>query len=677
MEHHNHTNHEHAMNHVHTHDNQSVPAHVDHHAMMMTDFKQRFLISSLVSLPLVALSPFVHFPGDSLVWLALSTFIFFYGGKPFFTHGWQELQNKRPGMMTLVVLAITVSYGYSVAVVLGLPGMPFFWELCTLIDVMLLGHWLEMRSIAGASQALEKLAQLLPAVAHVVVNETATKDVVIDDVQTGMTIIVLPGEKIPVDGKILKGKSDINQAMITGESVPLFKTVGDSILAGSINGNGPLTVRVERTKGSTYIAQIIDLVQKVLASKSQMQGLADKAALILTIIAIIAGMSTLIVWLLLGNLSFALERMVTVMVITCPHALGLAIPLVTMQLTTLAARNGLLIRNRTAFENARSIQTLIFDKTGTLTEGVFEITALIPVGGETEDELLVQAASIESYAQHAIARALVQEAKKRTLSLREVVNGATAPGKGASGFINNEELFLGNEMYMKDQGFDVHQNRDLQTNVQALMHEGNVVIYMANTKGIIAIIAAADRVREEAYAVCKQLKEMNISVGMITGDNKNTAQAIARKLGIEQVLADVLPHQKAAEIEKLRKTGHIVSMVGDGINDAPALAAADIGIAIGAGTDVAVETADIILIHSNLTNVVDSILLSRLARRKMVENLLWATGYNIFAIPVAAGVLYSSGVSISPAVGAFLMTASTLIVALNARFISYKSLANE
>lgn len=668
--------HNHVNNHMHAEHNHvqhGASAAIDHHVMMMTDFKQRFIISSLVSLPLILLSPFIQFSGDSFVWLALSTFIFFYGGKPFFIHGWSEIKNKQPGMMTLVVLAITVSYGYSVAVVLGLPGMPFFWELCTLIDVMLLGHWLEMRSIAGASQALEKLAQLLPAIAHVAVNETATKDVVIDAVQTGMTIIVLPGEKIPVDGTILKGQSAINQAMITGESVPLFKTVGDSILAGSINGNGPLTVRVERTKSTTYIAQIIDLVQKVLASKSQMQGLADKAALLLTIIAIITGFSTLAVWLILGSASFALERMVTVMVITCPHALGLAIPLVTMQLTTLAARHGLLIRNRTAFENARSIQTLIFDKTGTLTEGVFEITALIPVGGEAEDELLAQAASIESYAQHAIARALVQEAKKRKLALQEVANGATVPGKGASGFIHNEELFLGNEMYMKDQGFDVHQNSDLQTNVQVLMNEGNVVIYMANTQGIIAIIAAADRVREEAYAVCKQLKEMNIVVGMITGDNKNTAQAIARKLGIEQVLADVLPHQKAAEIENVRKTGRIVAMVGDGINDAPALAAADIGIAIGAGTDVAVETADIVLIRSNLNNVIDSIELSRLARRKMIENLVWATGYNIFAIPVAAGVLYSYGISISPAVGAFLMTASTLIVALNARFISYKS----
>jgi Cu2+-exporting ATPase len=661
------------MNHTSAHC--GAPSSIDHQAMMMADFKQRFIISSLVSLPLVILSPFIQFPGDNLVWLALSTFIFFYGGKPFFTHGWSEIKNKRPGMMTLVVMAITVSYGYSVAIVLGLPGMSFFWELCTLIDVMLLGHWLEMRSIAGASKALEKLAQLLPAVAHVV-NETGTKDVAIDAVQTGMIIIVLPGEKIPVDGKITKGQSAINQAMITGESVPLFKTIGDSVLAGSINGNGPLTVRVERTKGSTYIAQIIDLVQKVLASKSQMQGLADKAALFLTIIAIIAGFTTLIVWLMLGSVAFALERMVTVMVITCPHALGLAIPLVTMQLTTLAARNGLLIRNRTAFENARSIQTLIFDKTGTLTEGVFEITALVPFSGEAEDELLVQAASIESYAQHAIARALVQEAKKRILSLREVVNGVTVPGKGASGLIGDKELFLGNEMYMRDQGFDVHQDANLESKVQALMHEGNVVIYMANAQGIIAIIAAADRIREEAYAVCKQLKDMHIVVGMITGDNKNTAQAIARKLGIDQVLADVLPHQKAAEIEKLRKTGRIVAMVGDGINDAPALAAADIGIAIGAGTDVAVETADIILIHSNLLNVVDSILLSRLARRKMVENLLWATGYNIIAIPLAAGVLYSYGISISPAVGAFLMTASTLIVALNARFISYKSLTS-
>jgi Cu2+-exporting ATPase len=646
----------------------------DHQVMMMHDFKQRFIVSTLVSLPLVVLSPLLQFPGDNFVWLALSTFIFFYGGKPFFTHGWSELQHKRPGMMTLVVVAITVSYGYSLAVVAGLPGMPFFWELCTLIDVMLLGHWLELRSVAGASQALEKLAQLLPAVAHVAVNETTMKDIAIDALQMGMTIIVLPGEKIPVDGTILKGQSDINQAMITGESVPLFKTVGDRILAGSLNGNGPLTVRVERTKDTTYIAQIITLVQKVMASKSQMQGLADQAALFLTIIAIVVGISTLIVWLTLGTVAFALERMVTVMVIACPHALGLAIPLVTMQLTTLAARHGLLIRNRTSFEEARLIQTRIFDKTGTLTQGVFEITALVPLENQSADELLVQAASIEAHAQHPIAQALVRQAQQKKLSLRTVAHEVTVPGKGTSGWVDEQELFLGNAMYMKEQGFDLQHNASIQAKVQKLMDEGNVVIYMAHKQGIIAIIAAADHVREEAYAVCKELKEMHIAVGMITGDNKQTAQAIARKLGIEQVLAEVLPHQKAAEIEKLRQSGRIVAMVGDGINDAPALAAADIGIAIGAGTDVAVETADIILVQSNLNNVIDSILLSRLARRKMIENLLWATGYNIVALPVAAGVFSAYGISISPAVGAFLMTASTLIVALNARFISYKRL---
>lgn len=659
-----HHGHNHAMHH-------GEASSADHHLLMIQDFKKRFVVSTIMSLPLIV-APFIHFDGDVFIWLALSTFVFFYGGKPFFVHAWSEMLRRQPGMMVLIALAISVSYGYSVAVVFGLPGMMFFGELCTLIDIMLLGHWLEMRSVAGASKALATLAQLLPSRAHVLVNETAMKEFSITELQEGMHIVVLPGEKIPADGVIIKGQSAVDQALITGESIPVFKKIDDTVLAGSINGDGPLTLRIERVKNNTYIARIIDLVQRVLASKSPMQDLADKAAVVLTFVALFGGLTTFFVWLKLGSLSVALERMVTLMVTACPHALGLAIPLVIVRLTTLAAQNGLLIRNRTAFEKMRSVQTIIFDKTGTLTEGKLELTTLIPVGQGTENDLLATAASIEAYAQHAMAKALVQEAHNRKLPLYEVTRAMTVPGKGASGIVRGEEFFVGNELYMKEKGFAI--THDFEQQVIKLTTSGSLVIYLADKHGIKAIIAASDRVRKEAYEVCDRLKKMHITVGMITGDNKNTAQAIAAQLGVETVLADVLPHEKAAEIEKLRQAGHIVAMVGDGINDAPALAAADIGIAIGAGTDVAIETADIVLIRSNLRAVLDAVALSRLSWRKMLENVFWATGYNVIALPLAAGALYAYGVSFSPAIGAFVMSMSTIVVALNARFISYKKI---
>lgn len=646
--------------------------HHDHHQMMIADFKKRFIISTIISLPLIIVAPFVQFTGDRFVWLLLATIIFVYGGKPFLQNGLQELRNRRPGMMTLVGLAITISYCYSFAVVFGLQGMLFFWELATLIDIMLLGHWLEMRSVAYASRALEKLASLLPSRVHAV-TDTGIQDISITDITQKMLIIVLPGEKVPADGIVIEGQSEINQAFITGESTPVFVSDGAMVLAGSINGNGALTIRIERAHHKTYIAQIIQLVQKVMASKSQMQDLADTAAFWLTIIALIAGITTFLAWLYFNTFSFALERMVTVMVIVCPHALGLAIPLVTMQLTTVAAQHGLLIRNRTAFEHARMLDLIVFDKTGTLTKGILAITDIISLSQETEQNILIQAASIEAYGQHAIAQALLRECKNKNLALLPVSQSQTVPGKGASGTIQGKILFLGNESYMQDQGFSLSSRA--QTIVEQLRNEGKISVFMADDTNILAIIAAADTIRDEAYETCNTLRDMNISLAIITGDHKNTASAIAQKLQIQQVLAEVLPDQKSHEIEKLRKEGHIVAMVGDGINDAPALAAADVGIAIGAGTDIALETADIILIRSNLLQVLDVIELSRLTRKKMVQNLLWATGYNIIVLPIAAGALYRYGIVISPAIGALMMSLSTIIVALNARFLTYKKLS--
>ncbi len=652
--------------------------HAAHHAHMVEDFKKRFWVSLIATIPVLILSPMIQsffrysigFFGDKFVLLALSTFIFFYGGWPFLKGLFDELKKKQPGMMTLIGLAITVAYVYSATVVLGLKGKVFFWEIVTLIDVMLLGHWIEMRSIMGASRALEELAKLMPSEAHFIAKTGTVKEVKIEDLKKDDWVLVKPGEKIPVDGVIIEGESEVNQAMITGESKPVEKKQEDKVIGGSVNGNGSLTVKVAKTGKDSYISQVVELVRRASESKSRSQDLANKAAFWLTMIAITAGAATLISWLILGReFVFALERMVTVMVITCPHALGLAVPLVAAVITGLSAKNGLLIRNRTQFENAQKLDMVVFDKTGTLTKGEFGVTDLISLGDWTEDELLGKVASVEAESEHTIAEGIVKKANERNLALSKVAKFEAFPGKGARALLDGEEIYVGNQGVLEKAGIKSDQAK---TKMDEIAAQGKTIVFAVSKGRVQGIIGLADMIREESREAIKKLKEIGLEIAMITGDNQVTAKYVAEELGLDAFFAEVLPDQKSEKIRELQGQGKSVAMVGDGVNDAPALAQADVGIAIGAGTDVAVETADVILVENDPRDVIDIISLSRVTRKKMLQNLGWATGYNVLAIPLAAGILYNYGVILPPAVGALVMSLSTVIVAANARLISYK-----
>jgi Cu2+-exporting ATPase len=651
--------------------------HDHHHADMVSDFKIRFWISLVVTIPVLALSPLIQsffgyslaFPADKYVLLALSSFIYFYGGWPFLTGLVSEFRNKRPGMMTLVGLAITIAYVYSAVVVFGVPGKVFFWELVTLIDVMLLGHWIEMRSVMSASNALQELVKLLPSRAHRISDSEAIVDVKIGALQPNDRILVKPGEKIPVDGQIIEGESDINEAMVTGESKPVNKKVGDQVIGGSVNGEATIKIKVTKIGKDSYLSQVIELVKHASESKSRAQGLADKAAFWLTITAISVGIITLSIWLVAGRtFVFSLERMVTVMVITCPHALGLAIPLVIAIITTLSAKRGLLIRNRTQFENARNLDVIVLDKTGTLTKGEFGVSNIITVRDWNQDELLAKAASIEQESEHTIAQGIVNAAKEKQLKLLSVKSFKAIPGKGAKATIDNAEIYVGNKHILEINEID---DKKILRMSDKLAEQGKTAIFVIANGKVQGIIALEDIIREESKQAIEQLKKLNLKVAMITGDKQETARYVAQKLELDEYFAEVLPDKKSEKIKELQQQGKKVAMVGDGINDAPALAQADVGIAIGAGTDVAIESADVVLVQSNPLNVVDIILLSKITRRKTKQNLFWAVGYNVFAIPLAAGVLYKYGILMPPAVGAIIMSISTIIVAINARLISY------
>ncbi len=642
-----------------------------HHAMMAADFRRRFWISLAVSIPILLLSPLIQrflgiegaldFTGDSYVLFALSTIVFFYGGWPFLKGIYDEVTSREPGMMTLIALAITVAYVYSSAVVFGLSGDVFFWELATLIDVMLLGHWLEMRSIMAASSALEELARLMPSEAHRVV-DGRTEDVPLDRLQQGDRVLVKPGEKVPADGKVTDGRSSVNEAMLTGESTPVEKQAGAAVIGGSVNGEGSLTVQVEKTGADSYLSQMTELVRSAQASKSRTQNLADRAAFILTIIALSVGTITLLVWLFAVGESFvfSLSRMVTVMVITCPHALGLAIPLVVAVSTSIAAGSGLLIKDRDGFEQARSVSAVLFDKTGTLTKGEFGVTDVISLNGMKEDEVLKYAASVESHSGHPIARGITAAAE----GTFPVDDFTSIPGKGAQGTVKGREIKTVSPGYLEENGIDVNSGR-----VNELTSQGKTVIFVLADGKTVGAIALADIIRPESKEAIARLKEMGIRCMMITGDNRRVAEWVAGEIGLDEYFAEVLPDKKAEKVKEVQSRGLMVAMTGDGVNDAPALAQADIGIAIGAGTDVAVATADVVLVKSNPMDVVSVIELSRATRRKMLQNLGWATGYNVVAIPLAAGVAYSAGILLDPAVGAALMALSTIIVAVNARFM--------
>jgi len=647
---------------------------VDHHAHHVGDFKRRFWVSLIATIPVLGLSPMIHhflglgetlrFAGDTYILFLLSSFIFFYGGFPFLKGLLDELKAARPGMMTLIALAITTAYAYSSAVVFGLSGEVFFWELATLIDIMLLGHWLEMKSVMGASRALEELARLMPSEAHKLEPDGTVIDVPLAELKSGDRILVKPGEKVPADGEVIQGETSVNEAMLTGESIPVAKKMGAKVIGGSINGEGSVMVEIQKTGRDSYLSQVIDLVRQAQESKSRTQDLSNRAALWLTLIAVGAGSLTLFVWLALAGkgFAFALERMVTVMVIACPHALGLAVPLVVAISTAISARNGLLIRNRAAFERARKIQAVIFDKTGTLTEGRFGVTEILVLDGATdESELMRFAASVESRSEHPLAKGIGAAASG---AVYPIEGFRAIPGKGAEGRVNGRDVKVVSPGYLKEQNMEVKDGR-----IEQLSAQGKTVVFVLLDGRPAGALALADIIRPESRQAISRLKEMGVQCMMLTGDNRLVAKWVADELGLDDYFAEVLPQQKAEKVKEVQSRGLVVAMVGDGVNDAPALAQADVGIAIGAGTDVAVETADIILVKSNPLDAVAILGLARATYRKMVQNLAWATGYNTFAIPLAAGVLSQSGILLSPALGALLMSLSTIIVAINSKFL--------
>ncbi|MCK5026684.1 MAG: copper-translocating P-type ATPase [Nanoarchaeota archaeon] len=652
-----------------------VGNHKDHHEMMVRDFKKRFFVSLVLTIPILVLSPLIQtffgfevsFIGDKYVLFVLSSIVFFYGGLPFLTGLVQEIKKRLPGMMTLIALAITVAFVYSSAVVFGLEGKFFFWELVTLIDIMLLGHWIEMRSIMGASKALESLAKLMPSEAHLVKNKN-TEDVPISKLVIGNIVLVKPGEKIPSDAIVISGETSVNESMLTGESKPVSKKKGDKVIGASVNGEGAIHIKVTHTGEDSYLSQVISLVKQAQESKSKTQDLANTAAKWLTIISISIGTLTLFGWLLFKEtLVFAIERMVTVMVITCPHALGLAVPLVVAVSTSLSAKNGLLVRNRASFERARNIDAIVFDKTGTLTKGEFGVTDIIPIGNYKENDVFLYAASLEANSEHPIARGIVKKAKDKKIKFEKVQKFKNLPGKGIQGLINNKQIKVVGPNYLKENKIKIENEK-----IDELSKQGKTTVYILLEDKPIGAVALADLIRDESKEAISSLKSMGIKCMMLTGDNKQVAQWVAGELGLDDFFAEVLPQEKSNTIKKVQAKGLNVAMVGDGVNDAPALTQADVGIAIGAGTDVAIESADIILVRNDPRDVLLIISLAKATYGKMKQNLLWATGYNLLAIPLAAGILYKYDILLSPAMGAVLMSLSTVIVAINARFLSIK-----
>lgn len=641
--------------------------HSDHHRMMIEDFKRRFWISLVLTIPILALSPMIQgllgvewvFPGSGYVLFGLSTIVYFYGGWPFLAGLVDEIKSRAIGMMTLIAVAITAAYVYSSAVIFGFEGQTFFWELATLIVVMLVGHWLEMRSILGASKALEALAALMPNEANLV-DGSQTRKVKISKLNQGDIILIRPGEKVPADGKIVEGETDLNESMLTGESRPVSKTVDDEVIGGAINGNGVVKVKVTGIGQEAYLSKVINMVQEAQKQKSKSQRLADVAAKWLTIIALVVGFGTFFTWLALGEtMAFAMERMVTVMVISCPHALGLAVPLVAAISTSISARNGLLIRNRTAFESSRKITTIVFDKTGTLTRGSHEVTRIVPLSSNYDKtELLRYATAVESPSEHHISKGLARKAKMEELDIPSVTDFKYNAGVGVSGVVNGKKVQVGGFLLLEQLNKTVAEDEDeaIETKIFTII-DGE----------LIGFITFADEIRESSYGAIETLHKNNIKVALLTGDNEIVAKDVADKLGLDDYMAEVLPDQKLDRIKELQAQGEFVAMVGDGVNDAPALAQADVGIAIGSGTDVAAETADIVLMDSDPEDIVNLILFGKATYRKMVQNLGWATGYNVVAIPLATGFI--PGLMISPALGAALMSISTIIAAANAQLL--------
>ena len=649
--------------------------HSEHknHMHMIEDFRRRFWFSLILTIPILILSPLIQhilgyeltFRFDRYLLFGLSSLVYFYGGWPFLTGLADELKKKQPGMMTLIGVAITVAYGYSAAITFGLEGKSFYWELATLIDIMLLGHWIEMKSVMGASNALQQLVQLMPSEAHLL-KDGQTKDVTIDQLKKADQVFVKPGEKMPVDGIIVDGESHVDESMVTGESKPVKKEVDNKVIGGTINGNGSLTIKVEQVGEEAYLNKVINMVKEAQSEKSKTQHLADKVAFWLTLVSLSVGFITLSVWLVIGQpFVFALERMASVMVITCPHALGLAIPLVVAISTSVSAQKGLLIRNRTAFENSRKISLLVFDKTGTLTKGKFEVLRYETLNDSYKDnQILRLAGSLESKSEHPLATSIMKKIDKEGIKSPEVKNFKAITGKGIEGEVENKKIKVVSPGFLKENRIKIPDNvyKNKQETIVFVLIEGELA----------GFIAMGDEIRSESYEAIKILKENNLKIYMMTGDNEKVAKSVSDELNLDGYYAEVLPDQKLEKIKDFQAEGEFVAMTGDGINDAPALAKADVGIAVGSGTDVAAETADIILVNSNPIDIAHLIIFGKETYKKMIQNLIWATGYNIIAIPLAAGVLYNLGVIISPAMGAIFMSLSTIIVAINAQLLKKK-----
>ncbi len=656
-----------------SHGNHGSHDHKSHHAMMIREFRKRFIVSIIVTVPVIILSPMVQgltgieitFPYSGYVLFVLSAFIFFYGGWPFLTGLYDELKKKEPGMMTLIAVAITVAFGYSSATTFGLEGKKFFWELATLIDIMLLGHWIEMKSVMGASRALDKLVELMPSEAHLKKNG-GTEDVRVDELNENDIVLVRPGEKIPVDGRVTEGTSSVDESMVTGESKPVNRGEGDDVIGGTINGKGSLTVEVTQAGEEAYLNKVITMVREAQEKKSRSQRLADRIAMWLTIIALTVGFGTLAGWLVAGKpFVFALERMASVMVITCPHALGLAVPLVVAISTSISAQQGLLIRNRTAFENSRKITLMAFDKTGTLTKGNFGVTRYGSLSDDHSDrDILRYAGALESKSEHPLAFGILERISEEEIDIPGVENFNAITGKGVEGKVNGMDVQVVSPEHAAELGMDIPD--------EAKGKSRETVVYVIIDDALAGYIAMDDEIREESYNAVKVLKENGMKVYMMTGDNETVARSVSDELGLDGYFAGILPDEKLERVKEFQEKGEFVAMTGDGINDAPALAQADVGIAVGSGTDVAAETADIILVNSNPEDIASLVMFGKKTYNKMIQNFAWATGYNVIAIPLAAGVLFQQGIVISPALGAVLMSLSTVIVAINAQLLKLK-----
>jgi Cu2+-exporting ATPase len=665
----------------HRHDRRDHHGHHDHHLMMEENFRKRFFVSLIFIIPVLVLSPTIQnwlgffipkFWGYHYILFSLASIIALWGAWPFYQGAKDELRRKTFGMMTLVSLAVVTGYLYSVGATFFFEATDFYWEISTLVLFLLFGHWMEMKAIRKSSSALNELVKLIPPRANLV-KDGEIIEVKTEELKVGDIVLVRPGEKIPIDGVVIDGMSNVNEALITGESKPVTKTKDNQVIGGTINIDGSLKIKVTKTGEDTALSQIVNLVKTAQESKPRSQKLADRAAHYLTLIAIFVGLLTFVYWSALAGqgVLFALTLTITVVVITCPHALGLAIPTVTIISTTLAAKNGILVKDMQGVELACRLDYVIFDKTGTLTKGEFGVSDIIQLADWDKKEILARAASLDIHSDHFISRAIVNQAKKENLPFKKVANFQSIAGQGVKGEIDGQGIYLGNKTLMKALGVNI---QSVLSRVGKLSSEGKTVVYLATKDGIKGLIALSDIIKEESKEAVRKLKNLGIKVAMLTGDNRQVAGYVAKELGLDTFFAEVLPGNKSDKVKELQKGGKIVAMVGDGVNDAPALIQADIGIAVGAGTDVAIESAEIVLVRNNPLDIVKLIKLSQKTMIKMKQNLAWATGYNIVAIPVAAGILYKWGIILRPEWGALIMAASSIIVVANALLLKKERL---